>query len=161
MTHSSFTKQVSFIMRVLRLDLLIGLLLLSLHSPFTFASSIQVEVQGLTPAKGQVICNLFDSEESFLETPLRTAIQAIEGNTNVRLKFEEVMPNTYAVACIHDKNKDGELDRNFMGLPKEAVGASNNAKSMFGPPKYEDAKFEVSEEEPLVRMQIKVEYIFD
>jgi hypothetical protein len=39
------------------------------------------------------------------------------------------------------KNSNGKLDRNFMGSPKEGVGASNDAKGSFGPPKFADARF--------------------
>jgi uncharacterized protein (DUF2141 family) len=33
------------------------------------------------------------------------------------------------------------LDANILGIPKEGVGASNDAKGHFGPPKFKDAKF--------------------
>lgn len=42
---------------------------------------------------------------------------------------------------FHDENSNGKLDRNFMGIPREGVGASNGARGHFGPPKFGDAEF--------------------
>jgi uncharacterized protein (DUF2141 family) len=36
------------------------------------------------------------------------------------------------------------MDTNLLGIPKEGVGASNDARGHFGPPKYEDAKFKLA-----------------
>jgi uncharacterized protein (DUF2141 family) len=33
------------------------------------------------------------------------------------------------------------MDSNFFGIPKEGVGASNDARGHPGPPHYKDAKF--------------------
>ena len=33
------------------------------------------------------------------------------------------------------------LNANLLGIPKEGVGASNDAKAHFGPPKFKDARF--------------------
>ena len=42
-----------------------------------------------------------------------------------------------------DINANGKLDSNFIGIPKEPVGFSNNCKGKFGPPKYEDCAFKI------------------
>ena len=66
---------------------------------------------------------------------------------DVRLPSGQVVKNvpdgTYAVSFVHDKNSNGKMDKNFMGIPKEDYGCSNNAKGFMGPPKWEDAKFEL------------------
>ena len=42
------------------------------------------------------------------------------------------------------------MDTNFFGIPKEDYGCSNNAKNFLGPPKYEDAKFMLSENKTML-----------
>ena len=42
------------------------------------------------------------------------------------------------------ENSNGKLDTSFMGIPHEGVGASNNAKGHFGPPKFDAAAFHFS-----------------
>jgi uncharacterized protein (DUF2141 family) len=58
--------------------------------------------------------------------------------------FDRLPAGEYAVAAYQDINGNGKLDRNFIGIPKEPVGVSNRAKGRFGPPKWRDAKFQLS-----------------
>jgi len=44
---------------------------------------------------------------------------------------------------MHDLNGNGELDTNFVGLPQEPYGFSNNATANFGPPKWNDIRFQL------------------
>jgi uncharacterized protein (DUF2141 family) len=37
-----------------------------------------------------------------------------------------------------------KLDKNFMGIPKEGYGASNNPRKKMGPPSFEETKFKLS-----------------
>ena len=58
--------------------------------------------------------------------------------------FEYELPaGQYAVGIFHDVNLNNKMDNNFLGLPKEQYGFSNNARALFGPPSYEDAAFEL------------------
>jgi uncharacterized protein (DUF2141 family) len=57
---------------------------------------------------------------------------------------------------VHDENGDGKLERNFLGVPKEGVGASNDARGRMGPPKWKDARFELKPDGS--RIQIHVMY---
>jgi len=52
---------------------------------------------------------------------------------------------TYAVTVYHDVNDNQKLDTNWIGIPKEPVAISNNAKGRLGPPKWKDASFELRE----------------
>ena len=40
-----------------------------------------------------------------------------------------------------DENSSDKLETNFMGMPREGLGASNGAKGHFGPPKFDAAAF--------------------
>ena len=50
-----------------------------------------------------------------------------------------------------DLNKNGKLDTNFIGIPKEEFGNSNNIQPNFGPPKFEDMIFKI-ENDMLLKM---------
>ena len=56
-------------------------------------------------------------------------------------EFSGIGPGTYAVAVFHDENSNGKLDTNFLGIPREGVGASNGARGHLGPPKFDAATF--------------------
>jgi len=47
----------------------------------------------------------------------------------------------YAVSVFHDENYNGKLDTNLLGIPREGVGASNDARGNFRPPKFGAAAF--------------------
>ena len=53
--------------------------------------------------------------------------------------FENIPAGSYAVAVLHDENKNEKMDFNLVGIPKEAYGFSNNAKGFMAPPKFSDA----------------------
>jgi uncharacterized protein (DUF2141 family) len=55
--------------------------------------------------------------------------------------FREIAPGRYAVSVYHDENSNGKLDTNFLGIPREGVGASNNARGHMGSPKFDAAAF--------------------
>jgi uncharacterized protein (DUF2141 family) len=37
----------------------------------------------------------------------------------MRFEFSDIKPGNYAIAVIHDENRNGELDTNMFGIPKE------------------------------------------
>ena len=57
----------------------------------------------------------------------------------------DLPPGKYAVAAYVDDNRNGRQDTNFLGMPKEIYGFSNNARGMFGPPDFTAAAFEIGE----------------
>lgn len=104
--------------------------------------NINVEINGLKSSDGQLLVGLYNTETSFLKEQYKANVVTIDNNKSVLL-FKNVPNGTYAVSFVHDKNKNGKMDKNFMGIPKEDYGCSNNAKGFMGPPKWEDAKFEL------------------
>ena len=70
--------------------------------------------------------------------------------------IDDLEEGTYAFVILHDENKNGKTDTNRIGMPKEGIAVSNNAKGSFGPPAYEDAKFKIGREE--VVQHIKMNY---
>ncbi|MCF6352392.1 MAG: DUF2141 domain-containing protein [Cyclobacteriaceae bacterium] len=70
--------------------------------------------------------------------------------------FEFEVPNgDYTVRVMHDKDKDGKLNTNFIGIPIEPYGISMDGKSRFGPPSYEDAVFTIADKN--VKLTIKID----
>jgi uncharacterized protein (DUF2141 family) len=107
---------------------------------------IYVEVVGLRNNKGQVFCALYASTEGFP----KDSQNAIHRDTSsisekkASCEFSGIEPGTYAVSVFHDENSNGKLDTNFLGIPREGVGASNDARGHMGPPKFHAAQFQFS-----------------
>lgn len=105
-------------------------------------NTIEVEINNFDSDKGKVMVGLYNSETSFMEKEYKGRILDIESDP-VMVSFDDVPDGNYAILVVHDEDENGELTTNFLGIPKEKYGASNNAPSRFGPPKWIDAKFEV------------------
>jgi|SRR5262249_16733216 len=107
---------------------------------------IHIEIRGMRNSNGQVMCALYSSPDGFpkkSEKAVARVSSAIADKQAV-CEFSGVAPGTYAVSVFHDENSNGKLDSNFMGIPREGVGASNDAKGHLGPPKFDAAAFQFS-----------------
>ena len=107
------------------------------------SNSIRIAVVGLHSNDGEVRCALYSSAEGFPDgfTKAAKTTSAKITNEQAICEFDAVVPGDYAISTYQDENSNGKLDRNFIGMPKEGVGASNDAKGSFGPPKFDDARF--------------------
>lgn len=93
-------------------------------------------------AKGPVRCGLYAEKKDWLTKRYVFKDTArVHGRVAVCI-FRGVPPGRYAISAYHDKNDDGSLDRNFIGIPTEDFTFSSGAKAGLGPPSFEDADFE-------------------
>ncbi|MBO6606990.1 DUF2141 domain-containing protein [Psychroserpens sp.] len=111
----------------------------------SITQTITVNINNLDNDKGVVYVSLYDSEHNFLNQGVRSASAKIENN-KCNVVFSNVPQGVYAISLYHDENGNKKLDSNFLGIPKEDYGCSNNARGFMGPPKWNDAKFEVKNE---------------
>ena len=104
--------------------------------------SLDVEVRGCENNDGCVRIALANSQENFesSEEAFRGLALQIEDGV-ARVRFEELPYGNYAIKVYHDEDDDGELDTNFLGIPSESYGFSNDAPAKFGPASWEDASF--------------------
>ncbi len=115
---------------------------------------LTITVEGVRNAEGQLILSLFDTAESFLKVPLRKQILSLSGKTEMTYTFSDLPYGVYAVSAIHDENANGKLDTNFLHMPKEGVGVSNNIRPKLGPPRFDKAKFEFAQTQVNMRLTL-------
>jgi len=121
--------------------------------------TIHVEISGLRSDKGQMLCALFASADAFPKKADKAVarLTAKIADRQAVCDFTGVAPGTYAVSVVHDENSNGKLDTNFIGMPREGVGASNDAKGHMGPPKFSAASFRY--EGGRLELKIHVNYL--
>ena len=116
----------------------------------TVADTLIVEVNNIKKA-GEIHVAVYDNAEAFEADRgekggaapgiVDGTIVMVDAGTST---FEYELPaGQYAVGIFHDVNLNNKMDNNFLGLPKEQYGFSNNARALFGPPSFEDAAFEL------------------
>jgi uncharacterized protein (DUF2141 family) len=113
--------------------------------------NLTVKISGLKSNTGIVQVGLFNSKGDFLKKAYKGTPSEIKSN-GASITFSNLPKGEYAISAYHDTNSNAKLDTNFMGIPKEDVACSNNAKGVMGPPKYEDAKFQLNKD---LKIEIK------
>lgn len=90
------------------------------------------------PDSGQLRILLFDSAETFgdLRDPVFNKTIAADGQSEILIS--DVPTGEVALMVHHDENSNGELDKNFIGIPREPTGFANGY-SPKGPPTYQRA----------------------
>ena len=113
---------------------------------FAQQNALTINITGINSIKGNVYVYLYTSEEGFpIEVSKANRFKKAEVVSNsVTVIFENLKPGIYAVSVYQDIDANGKINKNFLGIPKEPVGVSNNAEGVMGPPKYEDAKFNLN-----------------
>lgn len=107
----------------------------------TLLGKLKVIIKGCSNTGGTALIALYNRSQGFMKKePLRKAAEVINSG-QITVLFDSIGKGNYAVAVIHDKNANGILDKNDMGIPVEGYGFSNDARGTFGPPEYKDAKF--------------------
>lgn len=102
-------------------------------------SILTITIKELRNSQGHVLLQVFDENQKLI----KEASQSIE-NENCVVRFVNLETGKYAFKYFHDENDDLNLNTNWVGIPKEGFGFSNNAKAIFGPPAFIKWVFEVS-----------------
>ncbi|MBN8615305.1 MAG: DUF2141 domain-containing protein [Deltaproteobacteria bacterium] len=103
---------------------------------------IVVSVSELRNASGVVRIALYAREGEWLSRETVSDCVAQVHGEHARCSLGVHAPGTYAIAVLHDEDADGDMDRDFIGLPQEGYGFSSGARPGFGPPSFGDASFE-------------------
>lgn len=141
------------------MTLILGLLAASASGQGVRLGTLHIIVEGVKSQKGQLKVALEKSAEHFDKGSLHEAhyrgeTAAIKGE-KVDIYFRDVPFGTYAVKTFHDADGNGALNTNFMGIPAEDYGFSNNARGTFGPASFQDARFEMDAEEKTITIRLK------
>jgi len=120
-------------------------------------ATLVVEITNLRSDDGQVLLTLYASEDGWVKKPAKAKVRRIvpihEGKARERI--EALSPGGYAVAVVHDENASGAMDRNWIGIPKEGYGFSNDAIGSMGPPSFKAARFDVKGPETTIRLRMR------
>ena len=121
-------------------------------------TKLQVTVKNIKNTKGDIIVGIFDSDEKFLKEPIAGRTAEATGDS-VTVVFENLKPGKYAVSVLHDANKNKDLDKNKLGIPKEGFGFSNNVTGAMGPPSFERALIDLTPGMKDLDIDIKMKYM--
>ena len=105
---------------------------------------------------GNVKIALCNSDENYKDHKFPFIGKSIAINKNIAIvEFDDLPFGDYAIKAFHDEDSNDDLNTNILGIPVEDYGFSNNARGMFGPPSWEDAKFKFNVETKTIEIEIK------
>lgn len=119
------------------------------------AAGLDLTVTDLRTQQGSLRIAVADSEAGWSDTEKAVAgtVRKAQGTVQ-EFHFPDLPPGSYAVMVMHDENDNGELDSNFMGMPVEGYGFSNNPGVM-RKPTFEEARFELGAEGGAITVRLR------
>lgn len=115
-----------------------------------------IKFSGLSSSSGVVKVAICNSETNYKDhrAPFIGKSLPIINNKAV-IELDELQFGEYAVKAFHDEDSNDDLNTNFLGIPVEDYGFSNNARGMFGPPAWQEAKLMLNETSKIIEIVIK------
>jgi len=104
-------------------------------------NGISISITNLHNDNGQVLISLFKDGDGYPDEPekaIRKGKATIAAN-KAMISFAGLLPGKYAAVVLHDENNNLKMDKNWLGLPTEGYGFSNNVMGTFGPPGFSKA----------------------
>jgi uncharacterized protein (DUF2141 family) len=109
------------------------------------AGELTVTVTDIRDAKGSLMALLVNSDAAWNNQAKPIAAQKVAAaQGEMTLHFKDLPAGTYAVQVMHDENDNQQLDMNFLGIPSEGYGFSNNPNVMRRA-KFDEARFDFAD----------------
>lgn len=125
----------------------------------SYGQNTNVKISDIRSEKGQIILNVFKSSEDYEQEKVFKKLifekKAVDnGSMIINCDFE---PGIYGITLIDDENKNGELNKNLIGIPKEGFGFSDFFMEKMKKPVFDD--FKVTLKNQNNKITIKVKYM--
>ena len=137
--------------------LLIGAVLL-LSGKISAQVEVTLIVKGFRNNNGDLLMGVFNDPGQFPYDPFLEFAwpkDTLNGDQMV-LTFTLPEKGFYACSVLDDENSSGGMDKNFIGVPKEYFGFTNDARpGLFSPPSYKDCLVEIKESRNKLTIKLK------
>lgn len=126
-----------------------------------YSGSLEVKFNGINSSKGQICMNLFNGQTGFPDGGKGAALKVAKCTPIVKGAAKFVFANlpygNYAISAIHDTNGDTRMNSNFLGVPTEGIGFSNNTVVVTSAPSFSESQFFLSGSK--TDISIKMQYL--
>mgnify|MGYP000320631697 CR=1 FL=1 len=116
------------------------------------SSELKIEIHNIDKMKGNINIAVFNNKDTWLKKATFSTVLNINNEhcqqSSCHWLVKDVKFGSYGIAVFHDIDKNGKMKYNFLGMPQENYGFSNNETSFFGlPPSWNKANFSVKKQE--------------
>jgi uncharacterized protein (DUF2141 family) len=124
--------------------------ILTIQFSYSQTADLTVTVTGIEAVSGTINIGLYNNADNFPKSDKEYRLVILDvTDDEITYIFKNLPQGEYAIALYHDENKDDECNRNFLGIPKEGYGFSNNIKPTFSAPSFDDTKFQLKEDKSI------------
>ena len=142
---------------VLSIILIFGMVSICIGQNTNEKGELTVKLIGFRNDIGQTCVQLYNNPKGF-PGKYANAFRIIRSkikNDQATIEFQELPYGSYAVSVLHDEDMNNKLELSLFGIPKEGCAVSNNPKIFFGPPSFEDSKFEIQSDTKTIEIRLK------
>ena len=119
-------------------------------------AKLTIKVVDLRNHKGQLIFGVFKSPDgSPIEEQKAVNWQIKPADADSVVFTAMLPPGKYGASVLHDENKNGKMDKNFLGVPQEGYGVTNNPKPRFRGATFDEARFTLPREGATLTISIQ------
>ncbi|MCG8698810.1 MAG: DUF2141 domain-containing protein [Bacteroidales bacterium] len=116
--------------------------------------TLKVHVAGVKSNQGFVLAGIWNNPKDYMDAEKKMKGEAVKSKLgNVTIEVDSLPAGDYAIVIFHDENGNFELDRNFLGIPKEPYAFYSKDDPKLGPPDWNDAAIKVPETKE-IRMKL-------
>lgn len=121
------------------------------------SSDLTVKVTGIRNSDGYFMVSLWDKPDGFPDDQFtKELIYKEVKSPTFSFTIKGLPYGNYALAALHDENKDGEMEYNWVGMPKEGFAFSRNYNVTLRAPKWEESVFKL--DTPKKEIEMKMQY---
>lgn len=121
-----------------------GFLLINMFAANTYAHELVLTVDQIKQLKGNMMIALYNSNDNYKSNTNTFSGKKVAVTEKIlTVNFGDIPAGDYAIKLCQDENDNGKIDKNFVGIPTEGYGFSNNGGEM-GQPDFGEAKFTVN-----------------
>lgn len=134
-----------------------ALLSLAASVPSWAATALVVRVASIRAPLGQIGCSPFAAADGFpMDITRAKQLWVLTQAGGATCRFKGLEPGPYAVSIGHDVNGNRRVDTNFVGMPTEQWGVSNNSRPTLPAPRFDETMFTVPAGAPTLELRIEV-----
>lgn len=122
---------------------------MAIMAPMAISQNLKLtlKVKNIGETIGQMCIAIYGSEDDYKDNKNQIWADCISvSSTTFEYIIEDLPKGRYMISIFHDLDSNEELNTNWIGMPKEPFGFSKDAKGKMGPPKFENASFELNED---------------
>ena len=119
---------------------------------------INIEINNLRNSNGSIIVSIFKDQKGF-DNEIPYVKKSVAKSSNMKngvFRTQFSLPtDSYGIAIVDDEYDSGEMNYNFIGMPKEGFGFSNFYLTVLTKPKFSDFSFNLSEQTGTIKIRVK------